>query len=811
MYAMFSDCSSIEKLNLCSFNTLNTTQMGAMFQNATKLKSIYVGSNWTTENASTTNMFTSSGVSEVTQSDNCEYDAEEMSLEISTTSTTNSITVVATAHADSGIAKYEYSKDGGKTWEESTNNTYIFTGLTAGTAYDIKVRVTSNIGKILEKGTNVDITNNVVTTGAGLYEDEYEDGRYIYRGQNPDNYIWFNDELWRIIAKETDGTYKIIKNDVLANRAFDEANHRSTENNSYCTNPSSGCGVYAAVEGEFSSPSGSQSGTVTEDSSIKIYLNDDYYVNNINSTAKGQMISHSFNIGAVEYLDESGAETDSIEKNIAGEKMYTWTGNVGLVNVSDILRASTNPLCTSASTSYNGINKCNSNYLLDKVSVSALRHWTINASSRESGGYSTQVWYGSVNSSDAFVYSYYAYYSPSFAPRPVVFLKSDITLSGSGTQSNPYQINKISTSTLETPTFMETGTYGKTVTITYPSGCGDSLTCTYQKDNGEVVNVTEGTVDVEFSVDGNIVATVSDGTNTVSRNSYAVDVTNASDQLEAKVVTTGQGIYDDIYEENHYVYKGANPDNYIRFNNELWRIISTEQDDTIKIIRNESLGEMVYDEPGSRNSTTNTGTYCISDNGCNAYGITNNFNGLGTVLKDSTLNTYLNGKFYNGLTSDAKLYIIDHDFPNYGPGGNGVIGGDKTYIDKAVESERQVIWHGNIGLMNLTDFLRGTLDSACDSVYSGWQISGYPCHNDNYLYKDGELITTMTTWTYGLENEVWTVNTNYNNGGICSGGTDCGWVYLEQSIYPVLYLRNTIYLTGSGTESSPYIIHDILS
>ena len=54
------------------------------------------------------------------------------------------------------------------------------------------------------------------------------------------------------------------------------------------------------------------------------------------------MTSHSFNIGAVEYLDQSGAEADSIEKNIAGEKMYQWTGNVGLANVSDILRASTN-------------------------------------------------------------------------------------------------------------------------------------------------------------------------------------------------------------------------------------------------------------------------------------------------------------------------------------------------------------------------------------------------------------------------------------------------------------------------------------
>ena len=279
----------------------------------------------------------------------------------------------------------------------------------------------------------------IVESGDGLYKDTYEDGRLIYRGQNPNNYITFNGETWRIIAKETDGTYKIIRNDVLADRAFDEANHRSTENNSYCQNPGYGCGVYAAVEGTFSSPSGSQSGTVTEDSSIKIYLNDDYYVNNINSTAKGQMTSHLFNIGVVEWLDQSGAEADSIEKNIAREKMYQWTGNVGLANVSDILRASTNPLCTSATTSYNGTNECNSNYLLDKGAASGLYYWTINAYSDESGGSSSRAWNGIVFSSYAVVDHFDAYAS-NRAPRPVVFLKSDTTLSGSGTSDDPFTI-----------------------------------------------------------------------------------------------------------------------------------------------------------------------------------------------------------------------------------------------------------------------------------------------------------------------------------------------------------------------------------
>ena len=284
----------------------------------------------------------------------------------------------------------------------------------------------------------------LVESGDGLYEDTYESGRLIYRGQDPDNYITFNGETWRIMAKETDGTYKIIRNDILADRAFDERNHRSTENNSYCDNPRYGCGVYAAVDGTFSSPSGSQSGTVTEDSSIKIYLNDDYYVNNINATAKGQMTSHTFNIGAVEYLDESGAEADSIEKNIAGEKMYQWTGNVGLANVSDILKASTNPLCKSATDNFDKLAQgspvatCDSNYLFEIPDMTG--YWAINAYSFESGGYSHGAWAAVLGSGLVGIASSYASIDDRSAPRPVVFLKSSTTLSGSGTLEDPFTI-----------------------------------------------------------------------------------------------------------------------------------------------------------------------------------------------------------------------------------------------------------------------------------------------------------------------------------------------------------------------------------
>ena len=56
----------------------------------------------------------------------------------------------------------------------------------------------------------------------GLYIDIYEEGKCIYKGTNPNNYITFNDELWRIVSIESDNSIKIIKSDPLENHmAYD--------------------------------------------------------------------------------------------------------------------------------------------------------------------------------------------------------------------------------------------------------------------------------------------------------------------------------------------------------------------------------------------------------------------------------------------------------------------------------------------------------------------------------------------------------------------------------------------------------------
>lgn len=109
----------------------------------------------------------------------------------------------------------------------------------------------------------------------------------------------------------------------------------------------------------------------------------------------------------------------------------------------------------------------------------------------------------------------------------------------------------------------------------------------------------------------------------------------ASEILLESVVDQGDGLYKDVYEDERYFYKGANPNNYITFNDESWRILSVEAGGTIKIIKNESIGDMEWDEK--------SGFVTIPD-----------------WSKPATLNTYLNTEYLNSF-SDLDI-VVDGTF-----------------------------------------------------------------------------------------------------------------------------------------------------
>ena len=425
---------------------------------------------------------------------------------INTTSTTNSITaVVIASDEESGISKYEFSIDGGKTWiDNGVSNTYTFTGLKQGTSYNIDVRVTNGVNLTAEKTTSegLDLINGIVNEGEGLYHDEYEDGRYVYKGANPNNYVWFNEELWRIISIESDGTMKIVRDDLLPNITYDSAGIRTTGYCSYESAKTKGCNAWMA-SGSFTN--GTYSGAVDKDAELNTYLNNTYY-DNLTSIAQSQIDTHTFGVGPVVYVN-----TD-LAMQIENENDPSWEGKVGLIGVSDYLRANSNiNECKTYKLNHDNRENCiNTNYLNATSS-----YWTISQVDVFTEGVRVINNDGTITGVDA---------AASFSLRPAVYLKDSVEIkSGNGTSEDPYQLgNSVKTSDIPAATFSQHNDAGKIiVAVHFPEGCGDKYTCTYTDEAGEEHEWDVELVEVAFADEGVITATVSDGINEVT-SSYTV-------------------------------------------------------------------------------------------------------------------------------------------------------------------------------------------------------------------------------------------------------------------------------------------------
>ena len=457
--------------------------------------------------------------------------ADNITLSMSTTSTTNSITVVANATADSGIAKYEFSKDGGKTWETSANNTYTFTGLSQGTSYNIKVRVTSNSGKILEKGIIIRLEDLVSTNQEELYIDDNDNIRYY--GADPNNYVIFNNELWRIIGV-IDGKIKIIRNENIGKYYDWNENVQSGKN-------------YNNWEG----------------ATLQTYLNGDYY-NSIDSISKEMISEETFYLGGANSsnyttLTASGyynAERDSSQV-YSGNPAST-TQYIGLMYPSDYGYAAGSSCLSTDLFSYD-VSCKNSDYLF-----SGIAEWVQSPYASDSESVAALSGSGFLsgignNGNDG-----------HYAVRPVLYLNSNVQIvGGDGSKNNPFQLDAdsgVTTSTLEKPTFSESvNNEGKTVTITYPEGCGSTLTCTYQKDSETIVEVKTLTAEVPFTMNGSVIAIVTDGTNTVN-NSYNVtgitslqagDIKGGSINLSKEVAVDDETITITDYPDSTFSYQGS--------------------------------------------------------------------------------------------------------------------------------------------------------------------------------------------------------------------------------------------------------------
>ena len=313
------------------------------------------------------------------------------------------------------------------------------------------------------------------------------------------------------------------------------------------------------------------------------------------------------------------------------------------------------------------------------------------------------------------------------------------------------------------------------------------------------------------------------------------------------------GLYESKIQSKRFVYRGNVNDNYIELIENgvptMYRIISYEADDSIKVIRDTSIGNMAWDErtsetEGPRKNDNNTycnytGTYY----GCNVWSNMNDttYNGTplstlfsnnfhykyfssstselldhstnGTVKDNSSLNTYLNGEW---LTNSGLNDYINPN-TNFSVGGlyyySTYTGGDKG-LEKELEEINSYKWQGKVGLMYITDMVETSLSNSCDSVYDNFY------YNPNYYYKDtgsetasqhitnGNWPCTKDNWLFkGITEWSLSANSYYRNGVWSVSGTgyfDYNRPYNALGARPAFYLKSSIQLSGSGTISDPY-------
>ncbi len=276
-----------------------------------------------------------------------------------------------------------------------------------------------------------------------------------------------------------------------------------------------------------------------------------------------------------------------------------------------------------------------------------------------------------------------------------------------------------------------------------------------------------------------------------------------------------------------YRYIGANPNNYVKFNDELWRIIGVfDVDDgtgkiekRMKIIRNESIGDYAWDN-STTESSNGTNNWFVArlnyllnqDHESETYGGSLYWNRKsGTCYYGSNNGTTSCDFTSTGLTDTAKSMIGDAKWylggtSDYTSSSNGLASNFyKNERGTAVyNSSRSTNWTGKVGLMYPSDYGYATSggnstnrSSCMAKELRNWYDSSYSdCKSNDWLYNSVHNQWTMTpSASYSLVFFV----------------TDAGHIYDMNSdtnaIRPVVYLKSTINITrGTGSSTDPFIL-----
>ena len=277
-----------------------------------------------------------------------------------------------------------------------------------------------------------------------------------------------------------------------------------------------------------------------------------------------------------------------------------------------------------------------------------------------------------------------------------------------------------------------------------------------------------------------------------------------------------------------YRYIGANPNNYVTFNDELWRIIGVftvddgtgKKEERLKLIRNESIGDYSWDNKDTstgaennygKNNWTDARLNYLLNPGHESESVGGSLywnSGSGTCYKGQSNETTSCDFTTTGLKDKAKNMIGDTLW---------YLGGSSTHTDvtstmfyerergTTVYSGRDTNFVGKVGLMYPSDYGYATSGgsttnrNAClNKELYNWDSSSYSdCKNNDWLYNSS--IYQWTIMPHVDSDDVFRVD--------ASGFVYYYLVYFSLGARPVVHLKSNIKITeGNGSKETPYIL-----
>ena len=278
----------------------------------------------------------------------------------------------------------------------------------------------------------------------------------------------------------------------------------------------------------------------------------------------------------------------------------------------------------------------------------------------------------------------------------------------------------------------------------------------------------------------------------------------------------GEGLKIDNTPDQNIRYYGSDPNNYVSFNNELWRIIGVFGDN-VKLVRKDSLGELSWD---SSESSVNNGW------GVNEWSQSALKNYLNAMYYGGTSVTCYNGKSKKEVTcptgtiEETSKSLIDYHTWNTGAPNfnnlynsttksldtvefykaergtkNGKICTSGTYCNDTVT--RTTEWTGYIALPYVTDWAYASSEDDCNTKMD--KSSTYKCKNNNWMQR------STIAWYLSP-------NARGSDAGFAwyvsgDGYASYGYATYTYAVVPSIYLKSNVLIeSGNGTSSNPYIL-----